>query len=206
MTFHRDDTNRAELDAWGGVYCVVAFHYPAQFLPMCCLLPATEANECPLNLEIGGITMSREENKALVRRVFEESWSKGNISVLDEFLDPDFVWHDTISTHRTHNTETYKGAISTINDVFPDFHFTIEDIIIAEGDRVVTRWTACGTQKRRFGGVSPTDKPLKIEGVTISRIVGGKIIEEWWFRELFITHLNPENSTEALLNHLESHS
>ena len=154
--------------------------------------------------------MSTEENKAIVRRAFEELWSKANISVLDELFDANFAWHDTISSHRTRNIEDYKGAISTVNDAF-GLHFTVEDII-AEGDKVVTRWTACGTYKGGWADISPQSAPLKdemkIEGVTISRIVGGKIIEEWWFRELFIAHLSPDSklANKSLLTHLESHS
>ena len=61
---------------------------------------------------------------------------------------------------------------------FPGTNFTVEDQI-AEGDRVVTRWTARGTHLAELQGIAPTDQQMAITGSTIDRMVGGKIEESW---------------------------
>lgn len=134
--------------------------------------------------------MLTEENKDIVRREIEEIWNKGNMAVADEFLATNFVYHDPCGTPETLNLEAYKqGAIDTRTD-FPDFHVTIEEQI-AEGDKVVTRFTCTGTHKGKSGDIdiAPTGKQVTIEGVTIDHIAGGKILEEWWFRELMVMKL-----------------
>lgn len=134
--------------------------------------------------------MLTEENKDIARREIEEIWNKGNMAVADEFLAANFVYHDPCGTPETLNLEAYKqGAIDTRTD-FPDFHVTIEEQI-AEGNKVVTRWTCTGTHKGKSGNIdiAPTGKQVTIEGVTIDHIAGGKILEEWWFRELMVMKL-----------------
>jgi steroid delta-isomerase-like uncharacterized protein len=61
---------------------------------------------------------------------------------------------------------------------FPDINVTVEDVI-AEGDKAVTRWTIRGTHRGELMGIAPTDKPIELKGITIHRIEGGKIVEEW---------------------------
>jgi len=134
--------------------------------------------------------MLTEENKDIVRRAVEEIWNKGNMAVADELLAANFVNHDPVGGPETSNLEAYKQGIIDFRTDFPDFHVAIEEMI-AEGDKVVTRWTCTGTHKGRSGAIdiAPTGKPVTIEGVTIDHIAGGKILEEWWFRELIVTKL-----------------
>jgi steroid delta-isomerase-like uncharacterized protein len=61
---------------------------------------------------------------------------------------------------------------------FPDINVTVEDVI-AEGDKAVTRWTIRGTHRGELMGIAPTDKHIELKGITIHRIEGGKIVEEW---------------------------
>ena len=83
--------------------------------------------------------MSTDQNKARLRRVFEEGWNQGNLAVFDEVLAPDFLYHDPDApTIRTR--EDYKHYVTEIHRVFPDLHVTIEDVI-AEGGQVMVRWT-----------------------------------------------------------------
>jgi steroid delta-isomerase-like uncharacterized protein len=63
-------------------------------------------------------------------------------------------------------------------DAFPDLNVTVEDEI-AEGDKVVTRWTIRGTHKGDLEGMAPTGKQIVLQGITIHRIEGDKIVEEW---------------------------
>jgi steroid delta-isomerase-like uncharacterized protein len=138
----------------------------------------------------GGVPMLTEENKDIVRRAIEEIWNKGNMAVADELCAANFVHHDPCGTPETFNLEAYKQVIIDTRTDFPDFHVTIEEQI-AEGDKVVTRWTFTGTHKGKSGAIDidPTGKQVTIEGVTINHITGGKIVEEWWFRELMVMKL-----------------
>jgi predicted ester cyclase len=138
----------------------------------------------------GGVPMLTEENKDIVRRAIEEIWNKGNMAIADELLAANFVNHDPCGTPETFNLEAYKQGVSDSRTDFPDLHVTIEEQI-AEGDKVVTRWTCTGTHKGKSGAIdiAPTGKQVTIEGVTIDHIAGGKILEEWWFRELMVMKL-----------------
>ncbi len=120
--------------------------------------------------------MSTEDNKALVRRGLEEVWNQKNLATLDELVAPDYVVHNASMT--VHGLEQYKQFISMFLTAFPDFQSTIEDMI-AEGDKVVTRWTARGTHQGAFMGISPTGKQVVVTGITIDRFVNGKFVEAW---------------------------
>jgi steroid delta-isomerase-like uncharacterized protein len=124
--------------------------------------------------------MSTEDNKALVRRVIEEGWNQGNIAVFDELSAPNWVCHDPgVPDVRT--LEDYKRFATETRSAFPDFHLTIDDLI-AEGDQVVVRWTARGTNTGDI--VTPmhipaTGKQVSVTGITIDRFAGGKLVEIW---------------------------
>ena len=120
--------------------------------------------------------MSTEENKALVRRLIEEAWNKGNLAVIDELLSPDYVLH--IAAPGTPDREGYKQAVNMYRTAFPDFHFTIEDMV-AEGEKVAIRATMRGTQQGELMGFAPTGKELTQTAIAIRRFEGGKIVEEW---------------------------
>jgi len=117
-----------------------------------------------------------EQNKMIVRRFSEEVESQGNFAVADELLAHDFVSHTPLG--EAHGLEAAKQFGAMLRTAFPDLHVTVEDQI-AEGDRVVTRWTCRGTHQGAFQGMPPTGKPIEIMGTTISRIANGKIVEQW---------------------------
>jgi predicted ester cyclase len=120
--------------------------------------------------------MSTEENKALVRRFFEEMWVKGNLSAADELLATNFVFHPPPGV--APDLEGYKQWVSMTCAGLADRQSTVEDQT-AEGDKVVTRWTYRGTHKGELMGIAPTGKQVTVTGISIDRIVGGKIVEEW---------------------------
>ena len=115
--------------------------------------------------------MSAEENKAIVRRTYEEVWNKGNLVAANEFLAPNMV---------RHAPGTPKGSfvVTTLRRAFPDLHITIEDMV-AEGDKVATRWAFRGTHKGEFMGIPPTDKQVTFTGLEIARFTDGKCVEHW---------------------------
>ena len=114
--------------------------------------------------------MSVEENKAFVQRYVEEPWNKGNVDALDELCDPNFSLEGQ-------GVEPFKAVIRAFRTSFPDLHFTIEEMI-AEGDKVAYRWTARGTHQGEYDGIAPTGKTITATGITIIRIVDGKVVED----------------------------
>lgn len=117
-----------------------------------------------------------EQNKILDRRFFEEVWNQGNYAVVDELTASDFVGHSFLGD--IHGPEGVKQYISTLHEAFPDVQMAVEDQI-AEGDRVVTRWTARGTHRGEFQGVPPTGKQGIVTGISISLVANGKFVEGW---------------------------
>ena len=116
------------------------------------------------------------QNKALVRRSYEEVWSQGNLVAITELYAPDFVLNDPL-TPGVCGPEGYQHYVMAMRIPFPDLHFTVEEQL-AEGDSVATRWCAHGTQQGEFMGIPPTGQTGVVTGTTISRIVDGKIVEE----------------------------
>src|SRR3712207_6315629 len=117
-----------------------------------------------------------EDNKALAQRSWEIV-SQRNPDLLEEVYAADIVWHEP--DQDVQGLEEAKQFYSMYLTAFPDFNATVEDVI-AEGDKAVTRWTIRGTHQgeiEEFG--SPTGKQVEIKGITIHRIEGGKIVEEW---------------------------
>ena len=121
--------------------------------------------------------MSTEDNKALMRRAYEEVYNQRNLAVLDELCDPDFIYHTVSMTIQ--GLEAYKHFVSLLFSAFPDGRFSIEDLI-AEGDRVVVRHTFGGTHQGNFRGIPPTGKNVTTTAIVISRISNGKGIEAWF--------------------------
>ena len=119
--------------------------------------------------------MSTEHNKANDRR-FYEAWSQGNLAALDEVCAQDYVLHD--SSALIQGLESMKQFVSIYLAAFPDGHFTIEDQI-AEGDKIVTRWTFRGTHKGELQGIPPTDKQVVVTGISMDRVAGSKAVEAW---------------------------
>jgi predicted ester cyclase len=120
--------------------------------------------------------MSLEENKAVVRRWHDEFQNKGNVDVIDELIDAKCVLH--IDPQPTDVREHWKQGHATFRAAFSDAHLTNEDMI-AEGDKVVTRWTWRVKHTGEWMGIAPTGKQVEITGISIHRIAGGKIVEDW---------------------------
>jgi len=115
--------------------------------------------------------MSLEENKAIVRRLFE-AFNKHNLALLDELIAPDYVDHP----RQLRGLESYKQHLTMFYKSFPDTHETIEEII-AEGDKVWIRVKGTGTHAGEYRGLAPTGKKTTWEALIIWRIVDRKIVE-----------------------------
>ena len=121
--------------------------------------------------------MSTEENKAVVRRFYEEC-NKGNMAALEElYAAPNYVWHGT-GVFRDMDLAGSKQLWAAWWTAFPDLHYTVEDLI-AEGDKVVARQTFRGTHQGEIMGVPATGKVVTWTAIIISRFAGGKFVDDW---------------------------
>jgi predicted ester cyclase len=120
--------------------------------------------------------MSTEDNKALVRRFYEEVFNQRNLALVDELCTTTHMFHNPPTT--LHGREEFKQLLSLYTRAFPDARFTIEDQI-AEGNMVASRYTFHGTHRGELMGIAPTGKPVTVTGITINRIAGGKSEEGW---------------------------
>ena len=116
--------------------------------------------------------MSADANKALVRRFVDEFWSAGNLDAVDELMAPDAVIHEPV----TGTPADLKPFASAIRAAFPDWHSTVEEMV-AEGDRLVERWTGRGTHQGEFQGIPPTGRRVEVPGTVYYRILDSKIVE-----------------------------
>lgn len=119
-----------------------------------------------------------EQNKAALRRLFEELWNKGNLSVADELLAPNYAHHDPATPDFGKGPESEKKRANLYRTAFPDSRMTVEEMI-AEGDTVTARWTCRGTHKGDLRGIAPTGKQITVSGISIGRFADGKVVEGW---------------------------
>jgi predicted ester cyclase len=126
------------------------------------------------------IGMSAQENRIVVRREFEEIFSQeGNLDAAEEIYAPNYVGHEP-TFGDVHGVEGAKQFAATYRQAFPDIQTTMEDQV-AEGDKVVTRFTSRGThqgESEDFG--PPTGNRIEVTGITIEQFSEeGKIVEDW---------------------------
>src|SRR6266404_4861546 len=119
-----------------------------------------------------------ENNKAVVRRLIEEVWNKGNLSLVDELFAPNYEHHDPSSPDFGRGPESEKKRANLYRNPFPDLRLTIEDII-AEDNTVMTRWSCRGTHNGFLNDMATTEKQFTISGITVGRLANGKIAESY---------------------------
>lgn len=127
--------------------------------------------------------MSEEvRNKALMRRFYEELWSRGNLEAIPELVAEDFVDHQA-PVGQTSGREELAGLVLTWRTGFPDMRETVEDLI-SEGDKVTGRFLMRGTHRGEFMGIAPTGRSVTMSGIDIVRIANGKISEFWYAEQM----------------------
>jgi steroid delta-isomerase-like uncharacterized protein len=121
-----------------------------------------------------------EHNKALVRRFVDEFQTAGKVEVVDELIAADLTHHSGPAWAHAASAgrDGAKQVIAWLRTAFPDLHAVIHEQI-AEGDKVVTRKTFCGTHRGEFRGVPPTGKQVSIDIIDIVRIANGQMVEHW---------------------------
>jgi steroid delta-isomerase-like uncharacterized protein len=127
--------------------------------------------------------MSDEDrNKALLHRFYEELWSQGDLEAIPELVAENFVDHHALPGAPP-GREGLAALVTTWRTAFPDMRETVEDLV-AEGDKVVGRFTMRGTHSGEFMGVPPTGRSVTMSGIDIVRVAGGKIAEFWYGEHL----------------------
>jgi steroid delta-isomerase-like uncharacterized protein len=117
-----------------------------------------------------------QDNKAIVRRLYEEVWNKRRLEVVDELISPSHALNDPIVSSSQIGPELYKRRVVELTTSFPDLRFTIEDIIAEKGKFVVS-WIISGTHKGEFMDILATGRKVSVEGITIHHITNGKILD-----------------------------
>jgi len=123
--------------------------------------------------------MSLKDNKAIVERAYLEMFNEGNLEEADELFTRDHVVHIPSLPRDEVGLDAMKFLVGLFRRISPDIHVAVEDRV-AEGDKVVTSWTASGTAAAEMRDEDPDDNEVRASGVSIHRIVDDKIGETWW--------------------------
>lgn len=121
-------------------------------------------------------TKNGARNKAVAMRVFEEIFNQGKFQVADEIYAQDFRNH---GLHRSIDLKEDQGWVHAEKKAFPDLRLSVQQMV-AEGDKVAVLWTFQGTHTGSgYEGLPATGTRVEVRGITIWRIVDGRIVEEW---------------------------
>lgn len=123
-----------------------------------------------------------DRNKEVARRIYEEVINKRDLDLLDDLVRPDYVEHDPLPGQGT-GVDGIKDRFRILIEGL-DPTFTIEDVI-AEGDKVVVRWTNNGTNVGDFLGMPATGRSFSTAGIDIYRVEDGKLAEHWHVVDVF---------------------
>ena len=117
-----------------------------------------------------------EVNETVMRRFIGEVINNGDFAVLDELVQPNYVYRSP--DQELYGPEALKGLLAAYRTAFPDLNVRIDDLVNG-GDKVVISVTLTGTHEGDLMGISPTGKAMKINGMILSHFQDGKIVEEW---------------------------
>ena len=121
-----------------------------------------------------------DENKALMRRWFDEVWDKGNANAIGELATEDVIIHGLNDTSGStiSNLAEFRSYHNQLRSAFPDIVVKVDDVI-AEGDLVAARCRVFGSHSGELSGVAPTNAPVDFKGMVFIRVSDGKIVESW---------------------------
>ena len=122
--------------------------------------------------------MSAEDNKASVKRFFDEVCNGRDLQAAEAIFDPEFVLMEPPSVSPGgKGVAAIQREISVYHNGFPDAQWVVHEILAAENDKVVARWTGKGTHKAELAGIPPTGKSVSVEALTLFTCKNGKITE-----------------------------
>jgi steroid delta-isomerase-like uncharacterized protein len=117
--------------------------------------------------------MTTENNKAVIRKFLEEVINQNRMDRATDLVVEDFVELDPLPGQRQ-GREGLKEVLGMMRAAFPDIHWAVDEMV-AEGDKVVTRFTWTGTHRGIFMGIPATGKSLSVKGMVIDQLEGGKM-------------------------------
>jgi predicted ester cyclase len=125
--------------------------------------------------------MTPEENKAIRRRYFQEAWIEKDETAYERYISPDVVDNGVKTTGMggpPSGIEGVKQRHAATFAALPDCEYIVHDMV-AEGDKLSTRFTITGTHVGEYMGVPGTGKRLAFSGIDIVRMQDGKLMEHW---------------------------
>jgi predicted ester cyclase len=143
--------------------------------------------------------MSTEENKALVRRWFEEL-DKRNFAIIDELIPEAYIDHNPPLPDLPPGREGVRQSSLRLYDAFPDAVHILEDQM-AEGDKVMTRLTTRATFQGEILGFRPTGNVVEVSGIAVHRVVDGQLVEHWAHLDMagFMQQLGEEAAESSMV-------
>ena len=118
--------------------------------------------------------MSVEENKATLRRAFEEIWNKKNLSLIPELVSPDYVGSNVFGVVK--GQEEYEQMVKSATTNMPDIHYEVDEVV-GEGDTLMAKVTMTGTYNGKMGDLDISGKKIKATNVFVNKYENGKIRE-----------------------------
>jgi steroid delta-isomerase-like uncharacterized protein len=115
------------------------------------------------------------DNKRIVTDYLDRVWNQYDYTAIDEYIRPDYIQH---SPHVPPGREGVRAFFKMMESAFSEVTFMVEDMI-AEGEKVVWRWTIQGKHTGTFRGLPATNKNFSFSGISILRLVDGKFAEIW---------------------------
>ena len=122
-------------------------------------------------------TSMSTDNKAIVRRYYEDMWNRWDLAVADEIIAADVTFRGSLAV-TVRRREGFKEYVNLVRSAFPDFHNAVETLI-AEDDKVVARLTYRGTHEGEMFGIAPTGKRVTYAGCAIFTLAGGQVVDGW---------------------------
>jgi steroid delta-isomerase-like uncharacterized protein len=119
-----------------------------------------------------------EQNKKVVDQFIQALFTRGELTAVDDYLAPDFVDHNPTIPGQRGDRESMRSASQMFRAAFPDWHSRIDDLL-ADGDKVIERFTAGGTHQGPLMHIQPTGRTVTLSGINIFRLHDGKIAERW---------------------------
>jgi steroid delta-isomerase-like uncharacterized protein len=127
--------------------------------------------------------MADQPNRAVIRSYYEEVFNERRVDLIDQLAVEDYVEHDPFPGQGNGRSDL-KARVRLILDSMNPLRFEIEDIV-AEGDRVVVRWSQTGTQSGNFMGIPPSGRNFTFAGIDVHRLRDGRMAEHWHVIDLF---------------------
>lgn len=121
--------------------------------------------------------MSIEQNKATVRRYYDEVFNQRKVDLVDELAVEDYVENNPFPGMGNGRNDL-KARVQAILGAFNPMSFKVEELV-AEGEKVVARWTQTATHSGSFMGIPPTGKEVTVAGIDIHLLRDGRMAEHW---------------------------